>query len=144
MTRALRVALVDAIAGVSAVLLFPVFLALRADGNQVIEPQPMDYALLIVAAVLIATGAQLVPWRLAPYVAFLGILAGAALLFGILGALGIGLAILPVGVLAVVLLYRALRRRPLSTARPAAVGGAIAGYGAILLFIALIVPATVE
>ena len=38
----------------------------------------------------------------------------------------------------------ALRRRPLSAGRPAAIGGALAGYGAILLYIALIVPATVE
>jgi hypothetical protein len=43
-----------------------------------------------------------------------------------------------------VLLFRALHRRPLSTGRPAAIGGALAGYGAILLYIALIVPATVE
>lgn len=144
MSRAVRFALVDAIAGVSAVLLFSLFLAIRADGNQVIEPQPMDYALLIVATLLIATGAQLVPWRSAPYVVFLAILASAGLLFGILGAFGIGLAVLPVAIVAIVLLYRALVRRPLSVGRPAAIGGALAGYGAILLYIALIVPATVE
>jgi hypothetical protein len=37
-----------------------------------------------------------------------------------------------------------LHRRPLSAGRPAAIGGALAGYGAILLYIALVVPATVE
>ena len=142
--RALRIAIVDILVAIVAVALFPVFLSLRADGNQIIEAQVMDYALLAVASLLIATGAQLVPWRAAPYVAFLGLLAAAGLLFGILGAFGIGLALLPVAILAIALLYRALRRRPLSTGRPAAIGGALAGYGAILLYIALIVPATVE
>jgi hypothetical protein len=141
--RTLRFAFVDAIAAIAAVLLFPLLLSLRADGNQIIEAQPMDYALLVVASLLIASGAQLAPWR-SPYGAFLAMLGGAALLFGILGAFGIGLAVLPVGIVVIVLLYRALRRRPLSAARPAAIGGALAGYGAILLYIALIVPATVE
>jgi len=83
------------------------------------------------------------PWKASRYVAFLATLGGAALLFGILGAFGIGLAILPVGIVLTVLLYRALRRGPLTTGRPAAIGGALAGYGAILLFIAVIVPPTV-
>jgi hypothetical protein len=142
--RAFRIALVDAAAAIVAVLLFPVFIALRADGNQVIEPERMDYALLVVATLLIATGVQLVPWRRAPYVAFLATLGGAALLFAILGAFGIGLALLPAAVVFLLLLYRALRRAPRSAARPAAIGGALAGYGAIFLYIALIVPATVE
>ncbi|TMC41374.1 MAG: hypothetical protein E6J23_14035 [Chloroflexi bacterium] len=142
--RPLRIVLVAAAAAFVAVLLFPAFLALRADGNQIIEPQAMDYALLAVATSLIAGGAQLVPWKAEPYIAFLGVLGAAALLFGILGAFGIGLAFLPLAIVAVVLLFRALRRRPLSTGRPAAIGGALAGYGAILLYIALIVPATVE
>jgi hypothetical protein len=142
--RALRIGLGDAAAGAAAVLLFPAFIALRADANQIIEPQRMDYALLLVAVLLIATGAQLMPWPRARYVAFLAALAGAALLFSILGAFGIGLAVLPVAILALLLLYRALRRGPLAAARPAAIGGALAGYGAILLYIALIVPATVE
>jgi hypothetical protein len=142
--RALRFVLVDAAAALAAVLLFPLFLALRADGNQIIEAQPMDYALLVTASLLIASGAQMVPWKSARYVAFLAILGSAALLFGILGAFGIGLAVLPAAIVAILLLYRALRRRPLSSGRPAAIGGALAGYGAILLYIALIVPATVE
>jgi len=141
--RPLRIVLVAAAAAFVAVLL-SAFLALRADGNQIIEPQAMDYALLAVATSLIAGGAQLVPWKAEPYIALLGVLGAAALLFGILGAFGIGLAFLPLAIVAVVLLFRALRRRPLSTGRPAAIGGALAGYGAILLYIALIVPATVE
>jgi hypothetical protein len=142
--RAARFVLIDAIVAIAVTLLFPTFLSLRADGNQIIEAQRMDYALLVAASLLIASGAQLVPWRTALYVAFLAILGSAALLFGILGAFGIGLAALPVAILAIVLLYRALRRRPLSAGRPAAIGGALAGYGAVLLYIALIVPATVE
>ena len=43
-----------------------------------------------------------------------------------------------------VLLARSLARDPLAFARPAALGGAVIGYGAVLLFIALIIPATVE
>ena len=116
----LRIVLVAAAAAFVAVLLFPAFLALRADGNQIIEPQAMDYALLFVATLFIASGVQLVPWKASRYVAFLATLGGA------------------------VLLYRALRLGPLTTGRPAAIGGALAGYGAILLFIAVIVPPTVE
>ena len=142
--RSLRIVLIAALAALGALLLFPVFIALRADGNQIIEPQAMDYALLLVATLLIASGAQLVPWKAAPYVAFLATLGAAALLFGILDAFGIGLAFVPVAIVVFVLLYRALRRTPLSIGRPAAIGGALAGYGAILLYIALIVPATVE
>jgi len=142
--RSLRIVLIAALAALGALLLFPVFIALRADGNQIIEPQAMDYALLLVATLLIASGAQLVPWKAAPYVAFLATLGAATLLFGILDAFGIGLAFVPVAIVVFVLLYRALRRTPLSIGRPAAIGGALAGYGAILLYIALIVPATVE
>jgi hypothetical protein len=143
-SRTLRVVLVDGVVVLAAVLLFPAFIALRADGNQIIEPETMDFALLAIATLLIASGVQLVPWKAAPYVAFLAMLGAAALLFGILGAFGIGLAFLPLAIVALILLCRALRRRPLSAGRPAAIGGALAGYGAILLYIALIVPATVE
>ena len=142
--RALRIALVDAAVVIAAVLLFPVFISLRADGNQIIEAQRMDYFLLVMASSLIASGAQLLAWKNAPYIAFLAILGSAALLFAVLGALGIGLAVLPMAIVLILLLYRALRRSPLSAGRPAAIGGALAGYGAILLYIALIVPATVE
>jgi len=142
--RAVRVVTVASAAAVVALLLFPLFIAIRADGNQIIEPEIMDYALLAIATVLIAIGAQLVAWRPAPYVSSLAFLGAAALLFGILGAFGIGLAFLPLAIVATLLLYGALRRRPLSAGGPAAIGGALAGYGAILLYIALIVPATVE
>lgn len=142
--RGLRYVVVDAAVAIVALLLFPAFLSVRADGNQIIEAQGMDYALLGFASILIATGAQLVIRRGAPYIVFLAVLAGAGLLFGVLGAFGIGLAVLPVAILAVVLLYRALRRTPLSGTRLAALGGAFVGYGAVLLYIALIVPATVE
>jgi hypothetical protein len=104
--RTLRIALVDAIVAVVALLLFPVFLSARAGDNQIVEAQPMDYALLVVASVFIASGVQLTLLGRARYVVFLSVLAGAGLLFGILGA--------------------------------------FAGYGAVLLYIALIVPATVE
>ena len=144
MNPAVRVFTVAIAAAVVAVPLFSVVIALRADGNQIIEPQTMDYALLVIATLLIALGAQLVPWRSASHVAFLAFLGSAAFLFGILGAFGIGLAVLPLAIVATLLLYRALRRRPLSAGRPAAIGGALAGYGAILLYIALLVPATVE
>jgi hypothetical protein len=142
--RAVRVVAVAIVVAVVTVLLFPAFIALRADDSQIIEPETMDYALLAIATLLIASGVQLVPWKAAAYTAFLAMLGAAALLFGILGAFGIGLAFLPLAIIALVLLYRALRRRPLSAGRPAAIGGALAGYGAILLYIALIVPATVE
>jgi hypothetical protein len=142
--RALRLVLVDAIVAIAALSLFPVFLSARAGNNQIIEAQPMDYALLLVASILIASGVQLALLGNARYVVFLSVLAAAGFLFGILGAFGIGLAVLPVAILAVILLYRALRRRPLAAGRPAALGGALAGYGAVLLYIALIVPATVE
>jgi hypothetical protein len=142
--RALRLVLVDAIVAIAALSLFPVFLSARAGNNQIIEAQPMDYALLLVASILIASGVQLALLGNARYVVFLSVLAAAGFLFGILGAFGIGLAVLPVAILAVILLYRALRRRSLAAGRPAALGGALAGYGAVLLYIALIVPATVE
>lgn len=61
-----------------------------------------------------------------------------------MAAFSIGLAFLPLGVLLIVLLYRALRRGPASVARPAALGGAAIGYACVLMFIAVIVPATVE
>ncbi len=144
MNPAIRVAIAAIFAAASATLLFPLYLSLRAGGNKVFEPHPFDFALVAVATFAIAVGAQLVPWSRAGYIAFLALLGSAALLFGVLGAFGIGLAVLPVGIVAIVLLYRALHRRPLSAGRPAAIGGALAGYGAILLYIALIVPATVE
>ena len=108
MNPAVRVFTVAIAAAVVAVPLFSLVIALRADGNQIIEPQTMDYAVLVIATLLIALGAQLVPWRSAPYVAFLAFLGSAAFLFGILGAFGIGLAVLPLAIVATLLLYIAL------------------------------------
>jgi hypothetical protein len=141
---ALRVVAIAIAAAAGAAVLFPIYLSMRAGDNKVFEPQPFDFALSAVATFVITVGAQIVPWKAAPYVAFVGMLCGAAFLFGILGAFGIGLAVLPVAIVVTVLLYRALRRGSLVTGRPAAIGGALAGYGAVLLYIVLIIPATFE
>lgn len=104
----------------------------------------MDYLLLILAVAFIDTGAQVVPWMSAPYIAFLAALGSAALLYSVMGILGIGIVFVPVSLVAFVLLYRALRRTALRAARPAALGGSLVGYGIVLLYIALIVPPLVE
>lgn len=142
--RPIRVVAVAAIASVIAVLAFPFYLALRAAGTKVFEPERFDYVLLAAAVFGIALGAQVVPWRRGRYVAFIAILASAALLFGVLAAFSIGLAFLPAAVVLLVLLFRAMRRRDLATARAAALGGAAIGYAAVLLYIAQGVPATAE
>ena len=61
-----------------------------------------------------------------------------------MAAFSIGLPFIPVGVVLLVVLFRALRRGPPSVTRAAALGGAAIGYSAVLLYIALIVPATAE
>ena len=138
-------AVVAFIAAVLAVLAFPAFLALRSMGTKVFEPQPMDFALLAVSVFGIALGLQLVPWRTSRYIALLATLGSAALLFGVLAVFSIGLAFLPAGIASLLLLYRALRRMPASSVRSrAALGGAAVGLGVPLLYIALVVPATVE
>ena len=144
MNPAIRVAIAAILAAASATILFPIYLSLRAGNDKVFEPHPFDFTLVAVATFAIAIGAQLIPWGRARYIVFLALFGSAALLFGVVGAFGIGLAVLPVGIVMIVLLYRALHRRPLSVGRPAAIGGVLAGYGAILLYIALAVPATVE
>ncbi len=128
----------------AAVLLFPAYLSLRAAGTMMFEPERFDYALLAGAAFAIALGAQLVPWRRAPYIALLAILASGFLLFGVLGAFSIGLAVLPSGFVLLLLLFRAIQHREPSAAAPAALGGALIGYAAVLLYIAQGVPATAE
>ena len=142
--RALRVLAVAAAASVGAVLLFPVFLSLRAAGTKAFEPERFDYVLLAAATFALALGAQVVPWRRAPYVALLATLASGSLLFGVLAAFSIGIAFLPAGIVLTLLLYRAIARREPSAARPAALGGALLGYAAVLLFLAQGVPATAE
>ena len=143
-SRALRIFAAAFAASVGAVLLFPVYLSIRAAGTKVFEPERFDYALLAAATFALALGAQVVPWRRAPYVALLAILASGFLLFGVLAAFSIGIAFLPAGIVLLLLLYRAIARRELAPARPAALGGALLGYAAVLLFLAQGVPATVE
>jgi len=143
-SRALRIIAIAIATSVVAILLFPGFLALRAAGSAVFEPERMDFVLLGAAAFGVALGVQIVPWRSGRRIAVLALLASAALLFGFMAVFSIGLAILPVGIVLLVVLFRALRRGPASATRAAALGGAAIGYSAVLLFIALIVPATVE
>jgi hypothetical protein len=139
-----RVALITSVAAAAAALLFPVYLALRAGGSMIFEPHPFDFVLVVISIALIAIAVQLVPWRAAPYIALLGAFGAAGLLFGVLAMFSIGLAVLPAALVLLLLLARAIRRRPLAIARSAALGGALIGYGAVLLFIAQGVPATVE
>jgi hypothetical protein len=142
--RAIRIVAVSVAAAIAAVLLFPAFLAVRSQGSMVFEPERMDYALLALAALLVAIGAQVAAWRRYTYVSILALLAGAALLFGSFAIFSIGLAVLPAGVVFMLLLYRALRHMPSTSRAPAALGGALAGFGAVFLYLALIIPATVE
>ena len=144
MNPALRVAIAAVIAAASATIVYPIYLSLRANGNKVFEPQPFDFALVAIATFVIAVGGQVVPWRAATNVAVLGTLVGVGLLFGVLAIFSIGVLVLPVAVVLLVVLARAIGRAPLSLARRAAVGGAVVGYGLVLLFIALIIPPTVE
>jgi len=124
---------------------FPAFLALRAAGTAVFEPERFDFVLLGAAAFGIAIGAQVVPWSGGRRIALLALFASAALLFGFLAAFSIGLAVLPLGIVLLVVLFRALRRAPGYAARAAAaLGGAAIGYSAVLLYLALIVPATAQ
>ena len=144
MSLRLRVVGVAIAAAVLAAGIFPVYLSLLAGDNKVFEPQPFDFALLMLATFAIAVSAQLVPWRAATNVAVLGTIVGAGLLFGALAIFSVGLVVLPVAIVLLVVLGRAIGRAPRSVAPRAALGGAVIGYGLVLLFIALIVPATVE
>jgi len=141
--RSLRVLALAVTAAAASIIAFPAFLALRAMGSKQFEPEPMDFTLVAVATFTLALGAQ-IAWRSARYVALLAMLAAAALLFGVLAAFSIGLAILPAGVVFLVLLYRAVSRTPGPTATRGALGGAAMGFALPLLYIGLILPATVE
>jgi hypothetical protein len=141
---ALRIAIAAIFAAAFATLLFPLYLSLLAGSSKVFEPQSFDFALVAVAAVAIALGALTVPWRSVTNVAVLGLLAGAGLLFGALAIFSIGLLVLPVAIVLLFVLARAIGRAPLSAARPAALGGAVMGYGLVLVLIGLLVPPTVE
>jgi hypothetical protein len=129
---------------VVAILTFPGFLALRGAGSAVFEPERFDFVLLGAAAFGLAIGVQVVPWRGGRRIALLALFASAALLFGFLAVFSIGLAVLPLGVVLLVVLFRAIRRAPGYMTRAAALGGAAIGYSAVLLYLALIVPATAE
>jgi hypothetical protein len=141
---ALRVAIAAIFAAAFATLLFPLYLSILAGSSKVFEPQSFDFALVALAVFAIAIGAQIVPWRGATNVAVLGVLAGAGLLFGALAIFSIGLLVLPVAIVLLVVLARAIRGAPLLAARPAALGGAVIGYGLLLVLIGLLVPPTVE
>ena len=144
-SRALRIVAIAIATAVVAVLAFPAFLALRAAGSAVFEPERFDFVLLGAAAFGIAIGAQVVPWRGGRRIALLALFASAALLFGFMAVFSIGLAVLPLGTVLLVMLFRALRRAPGYASRAAAaLGGASIGYSAVLLYLALIVPATAE
>jgi hypothetical protein len=141
---AVRVAIAATFAAAASVLLYPVYLALRSGGNKVFEPHPFDYMFTAVAAFAIVLGSQIVPWRRAANVAILATLAAAGLLFGSLAILSIGLVVLPVAIVLLVVLARVIARGSLALVRPAALGGAAVGYGLILLYLAVSIPATVE
>jgi hypothetical protein len=143
-SRASSIVAIAIAAAVVAILAFPAFLALRAAGSAVFEPERFDFVLLGAAAFGAAIGAQVVPWRRGRRTAMLALFASAALLFGSMAIFSIGLAILPIGVVLMVVLFRALRRGPPSVTRAAALGGAAIGYASVLLYLALIVPATAE
>lgn len=144
MIRPLRIAVVAIAAAVASPFLFVIYLNARSGGAKVFEPQGFDYALLVVGILGIIGGMQVVPWRRAGYVGVLALLASASLLFGVLAAFSIGLAFLPVALVLLVLLFRRLRRSSLAMGRPAALGGSVIGYALVLLYLALIIPATVE
>ena len=143
-SRTPRIVAVATAATIASVLLFPAYLALRAAGSKIFEPERYDYVLLAGAIFGLAVGVQVVPWRRAPYVAMLAVLAGGALLFSAIAAFSIGIATLPAGLVLLALLYRAIRRRERSSATPAALGGALVGYALVLLYIAQAVPPTAE
>ena len=143
--RSARVVFVSLVAAAVSIAAFPLYLALRSGGSKIFEPQPFDFALLAASTFALALGAQVVPLRASRYLTLLAVLASAALLFGFFAIFSIGLAFLPAGVVFVLLLYRALRRTPPSGATTrAALGGAAIGYAVPLMYIALIVPASVE
>jgi hypothetical protein len=144
MARTLRVVAIAVAVAVIAMFAFPGFLALRGAGSAVFEPERFDFMLLGAATFGITLGVQFVPWRRARRIALLALFAGAALLLGSISVFSIGLAILPLGIVLIVVLFRALRRDRLPATPAAALGGAAIGYSAVLLFLALIVPATAE
>jgi hypothetical protein len=144
-SRAARIVAIAIATAVVAILAYPAFLDIRAAGAAVFEPERFDFVLLGAAAFGIAIGVQVVPWRGARRVALIALFASAALLFSFMAMFSIGLAVLPLGIVLLVVLFRAIRRAPAYASRAAAaLGGASIGYSAVLLYLALIVPATAE
>src|SRR5213593_4589891 len=94
-TRSLRIALIAGAAALLALPLFGLFLRMRAGDSRIIEPEPFDYALLVISAVGIVLGTQMVPWRAASYIGLVALCASTFLLFGLLAAFSIGLAFIP-------------------------------------------------
>jgi hypothetical protein len=141
---ALRVAIAAIVAAASATILYPIYLSLLAGTSKVFEPHPFDLTLVALGTFAVTIGAQVVAWRAATGLALLALLVGFGLLFGVFAIFSIGLLVLPVALVLLVVLARAIRRRPLAIARPAALGGAAVGYGLVFLFLALIIPPTVE
>jgi len=141
---ALRVAIAAIVAAASATILYPIYLSLLAGTSKVFEPHPFDLTLVALGTFAVTIGAQVVAWRAATGLALLALLVGFGLLFGVFAIFSIGLLVLPVALVLLVVLARAIRRRPLAIARPAALGGATVGYGLVFLFLALIIPPTVE
>ena len=144
MNRTARIVAIAIATAVLAILAFPTFLVLRGAGSAVFEPERFDFVLLGASAFGMTVGVQLVPWRRAPRIALLALFASAALFFAFMAAFSIGLAFVPVGIVLMVVLFRALRRDPGSATHAAALGGAAMGYSCVLLVLAVLVPATAE
>lgn len=144
MTHALRIVAIAIAMAALAMLAFPSILAIRGAGSAVFEPERFDFVLLGAAAFGMTVGVQLVSWRRARRIALLALFASAALFFAFMAAFSIGLAFLPLGIVLLVVLYRALRREPGFATDAAALGGAAMGYASVLLVLALLVPATAE
>jgi len=139
-----RKVVVAALVSTLSVLAFPAYLGLRSNGSRAFEPQTFDYVLLAVSTFALALGAQIVPLRGTRYPTVLAVLACAFLLLGFL-SMAFFIAFLPAGLLLLLMLYRALSRVPRgSAATRAALGGAAIGFALPLLYVALIIPATVE
>ena len=144
MNPAIRVAIAAIVAAATTTILYPIYLSLLAGNSKVFEPHAFDFTLVALGIFAVTISAQVVPWRTGTSLAVLGALVGFGLLFGMFAIFSIGLLVLPLSLVLLVVLARAIRRRPLALARPAALGGAVLGYGLVFLLLALIIPPTVE
>jgi hypothetical protein len=119
---AIRVAIAAIVAAAASTILYQIYLSVLAGNSKVFEPHPFDITLVALGTFAMMIGAQVVPWRVATSVAVLGVLIGFGLLFGVFAIFSIGLLVLPVTLVLLAVLARAIRRRPLALARPAALG----------------------